>query len=53
MDSVIKFDEIKSRLHELAPVLETVRGALKTDEARAEIAELEAESSKEGVWNDL
>ncbi|MCR5648134.1 MAG: peptide chain release factor 2 [Oscillospiraceae bacterium] len=53
MDSVIKFDEIKSRLHELAPVLETVRGALKTDEARAEIAELEAESSKEGFWNDL
>ncbi|MBR5708863.1 MAG: peptide chain release factor 2 [Oscillospiraceae bacterium] len=53
MDSVIKFDEIKFRLHELAPVLETVRGALKTDEARAEIAELEAESSKEGFWNDL
>ena len=53
MDSVIKFDEIKFRLHELAPVLETVRGALKTDEARAEIAELEAESAKEGFWNDL
>ena len=53
MDSVIKFDEIKFRLHELAPVLETVRGALKTDEARAEIAELEAESAKEGFWNVL
>ena len=53
MDSVIKFDEIKFRLHELAPVLETVRGALKMDEARAEIAELEAESAKEGFWNDL
>ena len=53
MDSVIKFDEIKMKLHELAPVLETLRGALKTDEARAEIAELEAESAGEGFWNDL
>ena len=53
MDSVIKFDEIKMKLHELAPVLETLRGALKTDEARAEIAELEAESATEGFWNDL
>ena len=37
----------------MKPTLDGLGSALKLDDARSEIAELEAESAKEGFWNDL
>ena len=50
---IIEFDEYKSKLNSIKPDLEGLGRALKLDDARAEIAGLEAESAKEGFWNDV
>ena len=50
---MIEFDEYKSELNNLKPTLATLRNALKPDEARAEIAELESESQREDFWSDM
>ncbi len=50
---MIEFDNYKTKLNALKPKLETVRSALKLDVAREEIARLEAETGKEGFWNDV
>ncbi len=50
---MIEFEDYKVKLNGLKPTLETLRQALKLDEAKAEIAELEAESGKDGFWNDI
>ena len=50
---MLEFEEYKVKLNGIRPDLDGLGAALKLDEARAEIAELEAESAKEGVWNDL
>jgi len=51
--SMIEFDEYKTKLNGLKPTLATLRGALKLDEARAEIADLEKQAEAEGFWNDI
>ena len=51
--SMIEFDEYKGKLNSAKPDLEGLGRALKLDDARAEIAALEAESAKEGFWNDV
>ena len=50
---IIEFDEYKSKLNATKPDLDGLGRALKLDDARAEIASLEAESAKEGFWNDV
>ena len=51
--SMIEFDDYKTRLNGAKPGLDGLGRALKLDDARAEIASLEAESAKEGFWNDV
>ena len=50
---MIEFEDYKTKLGALKPTFETLRGALKLDEARTEIETLEAESAAEGFWNDM
>lgn len=50
---IIEFDEYKFKLNGIKPNLEGLGRALKLDDTRAEIASLEAESAKEGFWNDV
>jgi peptide chain release factor 2 len=50
---MLEFEEYKGKLNDLKPTLETLRSALKLDEARAEIAELEKEAAADGFWNDM
>ena len=51
--SMIEFDDYKSRLNASRPDLDGLGRALKLDDVRAEIASLEAESAKDGFWNDV
>ena len=50
---MIEFDEYKGRLNAAKPGLDGLGRALKLDDVRAEIASLEAESAKDGFWNDV
>lgn len=50
---MLEFEEYKVKLNNIRPTLDGLGSALKLDDARSEIAELEAESAKEGFWNDL
>jgi len=50
---MIEFEDYKVRLNGLKPTLENLGTALKLEDARAEIARLEAESAADGFWNDL
>ena len=50
---MLEFEEYKFKLGELKPTLETLRDALKLDDARAEIAELEKQAEADGFWNDV
>ena len=50
---MIEFEEYKTKLNGLKPALTDLEGALRLDEARREIAELETESAQEGFWNDV
>ncbi|MBE6949015.1 MAG: peptide chain release factor 2 [Ruminococcaceae bacterium] len=50
---MIEYDEYKLKIQGLRPTLDNLGGALKLDEARAEIARLEAESAKDDFWSDL
>ena len=50
---MIEYDEYKVKILGLKPTLDTLGAALKLDEARTDIEKLEAESAKDGFWNDL
>ena len=50
---MLEFEEYKVKLNNMKPTLDGLGSALKLDDARSEIAELEAEGAKEGFWNDL
>lgn len=50
---MLEFEEYKVKLNNIRPTLDGLGSALKLDDARSEIAGLEAESAKEGFWNDL
>ncbi len=50
---MLEFEEYKSKLNALKPTLANLGVALKLDDARREIAELEAEAAKDGFWNDI
>ncbi len=50
---MLEFEEYKVKLNGIKPTLDDLGTALKLEDARAEISQLEAESAKEGFWNDL
>ena len=47
-----EFDNYKQQINNKRPTLDTLKQALKLDEASAEISELEAESAKDRFWTD-
>jgi len=50
---MLEFEEYKGKLNGLKPALDDLGGALRLEEARREIAELETESAQDGFWNDV
>jgi len=50
---MIQFDDYKQKITALRGILDTVKQAMKLDEATVELQELEAESMRDGFWNDL
>jgi len=50
---MIQFDDYKHKITALRGTLDTVKQALKLEEATAELQTLEAESVRDGFWNDL
>jgi len=50
---MIEFDNFKQSINNLRPQLDGLKQALKLDEATVELEKLEAESAKDGFWNDL
>lgn len=50
---MIEFEDYKVKIHALKPTLDTLRGALKLEEAKKEADELEAQSAQDGFWNDI
>jgi len=50
---MLEFEEYKQKISDMRPTLNTLEAALKTEEALKEIEELEAETAKDGFWNDM
>ena len=50
---MIEFEDYKVKIHGLKPTLDTLRGALKLEDAKKEADELEAQSAQDGFWNDI
>ncbi len=50
---MIQYEEYKVKLNNLKPTLDELHVALRTDDAKNEIEELEQKSAAEGFWNDL
>ena len=50
---MLEFEEYKVKLGELKPTLDTLRGALRLEDARAELAELREQSEQPDFWNDM
>ena len=50
---MIQFDEYKQKINNLRATLETIKQALKLDDAAEELQKLEEESAKDGFWSDL
>lgn len=53
VEDMLEFEEYKVKLNNIRPTLDGLGAALKLEDAKREIAELEAESAKDGFWNDL
>ena len=53
VEDMLEFEEYKVKLNNIKPTLDGLGTALKLEDAKREIAELEAESAKDGFWNDL
>ena len=50
---MIQFDDYRQRITGLKPALDSLKVALKLDEAEVELKRLEEESAGEGFWSDL
>ncbi|MBE6968132.1 MAG: peptide chain release factor 2 [Ruminococcaceae bacterium] len=50
---MLEFEEYKVKLGELKPTLDTLRGALRLEDARAELAELRDQSEQPDFWNNM
>ena len=53
VEDMLEFEEYKVKLNNIRPTLDGLGAALKLEDAKREIAELETESAKDGFWNDL
>ena len=53
VEDMLEFEEYKVKLNNIKPTLDGLGTALKLEDAKREIAELEAESAKDGFWNDI
>ena len=49
---MLEFDEYKFKLNGMRPTLQTLKEALKLDDAEREIAENEKETERDGFWDD-
>ncbi len=49
---IVEYEDYKVKLNSMRPQIETLRRALKLDEAAEEIKKLEAESESDGFWSD-
>ena len=50
---MIQFDDYKQKITALRGTLDTIKQALKLDDASIELQKLEEESTKDGFWSDL
>jgi len=50
---MIQFDDYKHKINTLRPTLDSLKQALKLDEASEELQKLEKESAGDGFWSDL
>ena len=50
---IVEYEDYKVKLNGMRPELDTLRSAMKLDEAAAEIKTLEQESEQDGFWNDI
>jgi len=50
---MIQFDDYKQKINALRPTLDSLKQALKLDEATEELQKLEKESAVDGFWSDL
>jgi len=50
---MIQFDDYKQKITALRATLDTIKQALKLDDAAIELQKLEEESAKDGFWSDL
>ena len=50
---IVEFEDYKVKLGGIKPQLDTLRGAMKLDDAESELSELTAETEKDGFWNDI
>ena len=50
---MIEFEEYKVKLNSLKPTLDSLRDALHLEAAEKEIEELEGQSARDGLWNDV
>ena len=50
---MIEYEDYKVKLNALKPDLVNLHAALKTEDAKAEIDELEQKSAADGFWNDI
>ena len=50
---MIQYEEYKVKLNNIKPTLDELHVALRTDDARNEIEELEQKSAADGFWNDI
>ena len=50
---MIQFDDYKQRINTLRRTLDSLKQALKLDEAAEELEQLEKESTSDGFWSDL
>ena len=53
MQGMLEFEDYKVKLNAIRPTLDGLGGALKLDDARAQIAKLQAESSEVGFWQEI
>jgi len=50
---MIRYDDYKYKINGLKPTLDTLKQALKLEDAAEELKKLEDESAEEGFWSDL
>ncbi|MBQ4381773.1 MAG: peptide chain release factor 2 [Oscillospiraceae bacterium] len=50
---MVEFEDYKTKLGAMRPQLDTLRAAMKLDEAEAELHDLRSQTEQDGFWNDI